>query len=61
MPSIFQDNIHSVGHTPLVRLKKLAGDKAEVLAKVEGRNPAFSVKDRVGVAMLLSGEFSSRE
>ena len=52
MPSIFQDNIHSVGHTPLVRLKKLAGDKAEVLAKVEGRNPAFSVKDRVGVAML---------
>ena len=52
MPSIFQDNIHSVGHTPLVRLNKLSGDKATVLAKIEGRNPAFSVKDRVGVAML---------
>ncbi|MBO4300572.1 MAG: pyridoxal-phosphate dependent enzyme [Desulfovibrio sp.] len=52
MPSIIQDNIHSVGHTPLVRLNKLSGDKATVLAKIEGRNPAFSVKDRVGVAML---------
>ena len=52
MPSIFQDNIHSVGHTPLVRLNKLSGDEATVLAKIEGRNPAFSVKDRVGVAML---------
>ncbi len=56
MTKIFQDNIHAVGHTPLVRLRKMAGERATVLAKIEGRNPAYSVKDRVGVAMLDDAE-----
>ena len=56
MAKIFQDNIRAVGNTPLVRLCRLAGDRAVVLAKIEGRNPAYSVKDRVGVAMLDDAE-----
>ena len=56
MSKIFQDNICAVGNTPLVRLCRLAGDRAVVLAKIEGRNPAYSVKDRVGVAMLDDAE-----
>lgn len=56
MAHIFADNIHAVGHTPLVRLRKLAGNTATVLAKVEGRNPAYSIKDRVAVAMLDDAE-----
>ncbi len=52
MANIYQDNAHAVGKTPLVRLARLAGSGATVLAKIEGRNPAFSVKGRVGVAML---------
>ncbi len=52
MANIFHDNTHAIGNTPLVRLRTLAGDTATVLAKIEGRNPAFSIKDRVGVALL---------
>jgi cysteine synthase A len=49
----FADNTRTVGHTPLVQLNRLAqGAKARVLAKIEGRNPAYSVKCRIGVAML---------
>ncbi|MDR2207887.1 MAG: pyridoxal-phosphate dependent enzyme, partial [Azoarcus sp.] len=47
----------SVGHTPLVRLDRiLDGAEATVLAKIEARNPAFSVKDRVAVAMVEDAE-----
>jgi cysteine synthase len=52
MSQVLSDVSHSVGHTPLVRLGRLAGKRAAVLAKIEGRNPAFSVKDRIGAAMI---------
>ncbi len=52
------DNIaQTVGHTPLVRLNRLAGE-ATVLAKLESFNPANSVKDRIGVAMIDAAEAS---
>lgn len=57
MAKYFMDNVHSVGRTPLVRLTKMIGAKnAVVLAKIEGRNPAFSVKDRIGVSMIRDAE-----
>lgn len=52
----FKDNSFSIGNTPLVRLNKIAGDKALVLAKVEGRNPAYSVKCRIGASMIWDAE-----
>ena len=52
---IFDDNSHSIGRTPLVRLRRLAGG-ATVLAKIEGRNPAYSVKCRIGAAMVWDAE-----
>jgi len=54
---VFPDNASSLGGTPLVRLNSVTrGVGATVLAKVEGRNPAFSVKDRIGVAMIRDAE-----
>jgi cysteine synthase A len=53
MSNSFADNSLSVGNTPLIRLSRIAdGAKATILAKIEGRNPAYSVKDRIGVAMI---------
>jgi cysteine synthase A len=53
MSNNFADNSLSVGNTPLVKLNRIAdGAKATILAKIEGRNPAYSVKDRIGVAMI---------
>jgi cysteine synthase len=53
----FADNSQSIGNTPLVKLTRiLDGAKATVLAKVEGRNPAYSVKDRIGAAMVSDAE-----
>ena len=54
--SCFQDNSKSMGNTPLVHLHTVTGDKAVVLAKVEGRNPAYSVKCRIGASMVWDGE-----
>ena len=49
----FSDNSQTIGRTPLVRLNRVTdGAKATVLAKIEGRNPAYSVKCRIGVAMI---------
>jgi cysteine synthase A len=57
MANWFADNTFSVGHTPLVRLNRIAdGAPAILLAKIEGRNPAGSVKCRIGVAMVDDAE-----
>jgi cysteine synthase A len=54
---VFDDNSASIGRTPLVRLNRVVdGAQARVLAKFEGRNPAFSVKDRIGAAMVWDAE-----
>ena len=53
----YEDNSRSIGHTPLVRLNRITdGAKATVLAKIEGRNPAYSVKCRIGSAMVWDAE-----
>ncbi|MBI5889810.1 MAG: cysteine synthase A [Nitrosomonadales bacterium] len=57
MANQFADNSLSVGNTPLVKLNRIGdGAKATILAKIEGRNPAYSVKDRIGVAMIDDAE-----
>ncbi len=54
---IFADNTETIGRTPLVRINRLAeGVDATILAKIEGRNPAYSVKCRIGAAMIWSAE-----
>ncbi len=53
----FADNAQSIGRTPLVRLNRVIdGAKATVLGKIEGRNPAYSVKCRLGAAMVWDAE-----
>ena len=53
----FEDNSLSIGNTPLIKLNKVVdADKALVLAKIEGRNPAYSVKCRIGAAMIWEAE-----
>jgi cysteine synthase A len=53
----FEDNSLSIGRTPLIKLIHVTdGAKATVLAKIEGRNPAYSVKDRIGAAMVWDAE-----
>lgn len=58
MSQWFQDNSQSIGHTPLVRLNRITGGaSATVLAKIEGRNPSYSVKCRIGTAMIEDAEY----
>jgi cysteine synthase A len=58
---VFNDNLDSIGRTPLVRINRLTqGLKATVLGKVEGRNPAFSVKCRIAAAMVWAAEESGQ-
>jgi cysteine synthase A len=57
MKRIYEDNSRSIGNTPLVKLNRVTdGAKATVLAKIEGRNPAYSVKCRIGAAMIWDAE-----
>src|SRR5512136_2475460 len=57
MARIYEDNSQSIGNTPLIRLNKITkGAKATVLAKIEGRNPAYSVKCRIGANMIWDAE-----
>jgi cysteine synthase A len=57
MARIFEDNSQSIGNTPLIRLNRItAGLPATILAKIEGRNPAYSVKCRIGASMIWDAE-----
>ena len=57
MKRIYEDNSRSIGNTPLVKLNHVVqGAKAAILAKIEGRNPAYSVKCRIGAAMIWDAE-----
>jgi len=57
MSHFFPDNSYSIGQTPLVRLNHVTeGACATVLAKIEGRNPAYSIKCRIGAAMIWDAE-----
>jgi cysteine synthase len=55
--STFKDNPESIGRTPLVRINRIGkGLNCTILAKIEGRNPAYSVKCRIGAAMIWDAE-----
>jgi len=55
--SFFEDNSFSIGRTPLVKLNRVTdGAPVTMLAKIEGRNPAYSVKCRIGAAMIWDAE-----
>ena len=57
MARIYEDNALSIGNTPLVRLNRVVdGAQANVYAKIEGRNPAYSVKCRIGSALIWDAE-----
>ncbi|MEY4771474.1 MAG: cysteine synthase [Cyanobacteriota bacterium] len=57
MAAIYSDNSLTIGRTPLVQLHRVSeGCGARVLAKIEGRNPAYSVKCRIGAAMVAAAE-----
>jgi len=57
MGGIYSDNSLTIGHTPMVELHRVsAGCGAKILAKIEGRNPAYSVKCRIGAAMIWQAE-----
>ena len=57
MAAIFDDNSLSIGRTPLVRLNRVVdARRAQVLAKIEGRNPSYSVKCRIGASMIWDAE-----
>jgi len=58
MARIYDDITQTIGSTPLVRVRKLCGDAATVLAKLESFNPMGSVKDRIGLAMIRAAETS---
>ncbi len=54
--NVFADNSLSIGRTPLVRLNRIVPKGAKVYAKIEGRNPAYSIKCRIGAAMVWDAE-----
>ena len=57
MPGIYADNSLSIGSTPLIKINRISqGTGVTIVAKIEGRNPASSVKDRIGMAMIAAAE-----
>lgn len=56
MTCIFADNSQSIGNTPLVMINRLGPKGVTILAKIEGRNPAYSVKCRIGASMIWDAE-----
>jgi cysteine synthase A len=61
MGRLFDDNAASIGNTPLVRLNRISrGLDCTIAAKIEGRNPAYSVKCRIGAAMIWAAERDRR-
>lgn len=56
MAKIYQDNALSIGNTPLVKLNRVVGGHQKVYAKIEGRNPAYSIKCRIGASMIADAE-----
>jgi cysteine synthase A len=56
MSRIFADNAQAIGNTPLVRINRLGPAGVTILAKIEGRNPAYSVKCRIGASMIWDAE-----
>ncbi|MCJ7499749.1 pyridoxal-phosphate dependent enzyme, partial [bacterium] len=56
MANYYGDNSRTIGRTPLVKLNTIVGSKATVLGKIEGRNPAYSVKCRIGASMIWDAE-----
>ncbi|MDP2242907.1 cysteine synthase A [Pseudomonas sp.] len=56
MSRIFADNAHTIGNTPLVKINRLGPPGVTILAKIEGRNPAYSVKCRIGASMVWDAE-----
>ncbi|HDZ57122.1 MAG TPA: cysteine synthase A [Pseudomonas xinjiangensis] len=60
MSRIFADNSQAIGNTPLIRINRLGPKGVDILAKIEGRNPAYSVKCRIGASMVWDAESSGR-
>lgn len=60
MSRIFADNAHSIGNTPLVQINRIAPRGVTILAKIEGRNPGYSVKCRIGANMVWDAESSGK-
>src|SRR5210317_2039104 len=61
MSQVYTDNSLSIGRTPLVQLNRVgAKGGATILAKIEGRNPAYSVKCRIGAAMIWAAQKDSK-
>ena len=56
MSRIYADNAQAIGNTPLVRINRLGSAGVTILAKIEGRNPAYSVKCRIGANMIWDAE-----
>lgn len=56
----FNDNSLSIGNTPLIKLNRICGHNAHVYAKIEGRNPGYSVKCRIGANMIWEAEKSGK-
>jgi len=60
MSAVFEDIVAAVGYTPLIRINKLGSGRAEVLAKLESKNPCSSIKDRIAKYMIEQAEEQGR-